>query len=110
MKLKDWLGRDIMSLSEDAEMLDTTPDNTDEVVDEPAQDEEFTKNDAEPELPEDEAPVTEDAEEEVDVEVDGDDVAEDDADAFDKEFMKDDTDEEPVEVTSESVKWDKLFR
>ena len=108
MKLKDWLGRDIMSLSEDAEMFDAlVADET--VVDEPAQEEEFTKNDEDVELPEEET-VTEDADEEVEVEVDGDDVTEDDADAFDKEFMKDDTNEEPVEVTSESVNWNKLFR
>ena len=99
MKLRDWMGRDITTLREDAEFDEPV------ATDAYDQEEEFSKDDAEVD-----DTVTEDAEEEVDVEVDGDDVVEDDADAFDKEFMKDDTDEEPVEVTAESVKWDNLFR
>ena len=63
MKLRDWMGRDITTLREDAEELE------DEEVE-----------------------------------------PEDDEDAFDKEFMKDDTDEDPVELTSESVNWSKIFK
>jgi hypothetical protein len=94
MKLRDWMGRDITTLREDAEFDEP-------VADAYEQEEEFSKDDADV----DDA-VTEDAEELEDEEVE----PEDDEDAFDKEFMKDDTDEEPVELASESVDWSKIFR
>ena len=83
MTLRDWMGRDITTLREDAEFDE--PVVTDAEVDDT---------------------VTEDAEELEDEE----ETVEDDEDAFDKEFMKDDTDEEPVELTSESVDWSKIFK
>lgn len=86
MKLRDWMGRDITTLREDAEFDEP-------VADAYEQEEEFSKDDADVD-----DTVTEDAEEL------------EDEDAFDKEFMKDDTDEEPVELTSESVNWSKIFR
>ena len=94
MKLRDWMGRDITTLREDAELDEP-------VVDAYEQEEEFSKDDAEVD-----DTVTEDAEELEDEE----ETAEDDEDAFDKEFMKDDTDEDPVELTSESVNWSKIFK
>lgn len=94
MKLRDWMGRDITTLREDAELDEP-------VVDAYEQEEEFSKDDAEAD-----DTVTEDAEELEDEE----ETVEDDEDAFDKEFMKDDTDEDPVELTSESVNWSKIFK
>lgn len=94
MKLRDWMGRDITTLREDAEFDEP-------VADAYEQEEEFSKDDADVDNT-----VTEDAEELEDEEVE----PEDDEDAFDKEFMKDDTDEDPVELTSESVNWSKIFR
>lgn len=94
MKLRDWMGRDITTLREDAELDEP-------VVDAYEQEEEFSKDDADVY-----DTVTEDAEELEDEEVE----PEDDEDAFDKEFMKDDTDEDPVELTSESVNWSKIFK
>lgn len=94
MKLRDWMGRDITTLREDAELDEP-------VVDAYEQEEEFSKDDAEVD-----DTVTEDAEELEDEE----ETVEDDEDAFDKEFMKDDTDEDPVELTSESVNWSKIFK
>lgn len=94
MTLRDWMGRDITTLREDAELDEP-------VVDAYEQEEEFSKDDAEVD-----DTVTEDAEELEDEE----ETVEDDEDAFDKEFMKDDTDEDPVELTSESVNWSKIFK
>jgi hypothetical protein len=94
MKLRDWMGRDITTLREDAEFDEP-------VADAYEQEEEFSKDDADVD-----DTVTEDAEELEDEEVE----PEDDEDAFDKEFMKDDTDEDPVELTSESVNWSKIFK
>lgn len=91
MKLRDWMGRDITTLREDAEFDEP-------VADAYEQEEEFSKDDADVD-----DTVTEDAEELEDEE-------ETVEDAFDKEFMKDDTDEEPVELTSESVNWSKIFK
>lgn len=96
MKLRDWMGRDITTLREDAEFDEPV------ATDAYDQEEEFSKDDAEVE----DDTVTEDAEELEDEEVE----PEDDEDAFDKEFMKDDTDEDPVELTSESVNWSKIFK
>lgn len=95
MKLRDWMGRDITTLREDAEFDEPV------ATDAYDQEEEFSKDDAEVD-----DTVTEDAEELEDEE----ETVEDDEDAFDKEFMKDDTDEEPVELTSESVDWSKIFK
>ena len=95
MTLRDWMGRDITTLREDAEFDEPV------VTDAYDQEEEFSKDDAEVD-----DTVTEDTEELEDEE----ETVEDDEDAFDKEFMKDDTDEEPVELTSESVDWSKLFK
>lgn len=94
MKLRDWMGSDITTLREDAEFDEP-------VADAYEQEEEFSKDDADVD-----DTVTEDAEELEDEEVE----PEDDEDAFDKEFMKDDTDEDPVELTSESVNWSKIFK
>lgn len=95
MTLRDWMGRDITTLREDAEFDEPV------VTDAYDQEEEFSKDDAEVD-----DTVTEDTEELEDEE----ETVEDDEDAFDKEFMKDDTDEEPVELTSESVDWSKIFK
>lgn len=82
MELKDWMGRSITYLREDADAVGDDAglkDETDveEVIEEPV------------ETPEADA---------------------DDQDAFDKEFMDDDIDKDPVDVTSESVDWNNIFR